>query len=366
MTDSLIPHLAARRKGCVALNNRQTAARMRILAGLKSGVYAEKPLPCLCRSFPDNRSAEVALDTLIASCDRYGIPLRTVLCNQCGLLRSDPYLDDPTLAHFYTHDYRDLYAPDEFADPNVLFTQQHEIGNIVLSRALPFLAIPGAHVIEVGCGAGGILSRFQEIGAIVQGCDLDERYLSLGARQLGEKILFHGEIAELPDSSPGDMVILRHVLEHFRNPVEQLFKVKHRLSPRGLIYLEVPGIFSIRDTYGSIEPFLQNAHAWHWCVSSLDRLMSHVGFERLAGTEEVWAIYRQATNAKTRLPYDGEVLAAKVRASLRKTDRLRYVPSRAELVRRIVAVLNLMLGSRHAEALIRRIKSFFSKTTQRR
>jgi SAM-dependent methyltransferase len=88
-------------------------------------------------------------------------------------------------------------------------------------------------VLDIGSGAGGVMRELQKLGIRdVFGCTLekvnDTRIRSLDIES---------------DSLPFfdfDLGIMCHVLEHFRDPVDVLKKVRGVLRPRGRLYIEVP------------------------------------------------------------------------------------------------------------------------------
>src|SRR5258705_1471546 len=86
------------------LNPAQKKAKRQFLAKVRNGEYQLINLRCQC--------AGVENDELIATKDRYGFSLKTVLCMNCGLMRSNPYYSDETLQKFYENEYRDLYHQD--------------------------------------------------------------------------------------------------------------------------------------------------------------------------------------------------------------------------------------------------------------
>lgn len=106
-------------------------------------------------------------DVLVSEVDRYGLPLTNVLCMKCGTIRIDPYLDAESLDKFYREMYLAIYgwAP-VLAD---YFARQASYGECVLALFERELPMP-ANVLEIGCGAGGALSVFQDRGHRVAGC----------------------------------------------------------------------------------------------------------------------------------------------------------------------------------------------------
>ena len=84
------------------LNRVQGEERARYLERLRTGVYVEErrescPLCGWGEGF------------LIAEKDRYGLPLRTVVCGSCGFLFTQNPLNQPSAIRFYSEQYRRLY-----------------------------------------------------------------------------------------------------------------------------------------------------------------------------------------------------------------------------------------------------------------
>ena len=68
------------------------------------------------------------------------------------------------------------------------------------------------------------------------------------------------------DASTYDFIRLNHVLEHLRDPVEALERIAARLSPDGLLYVEVPDIcaYAASKSKGGIFHYghISNFSAW--------------------------------------------------------------------------------------------------------
>ncbi|MFM8858018.1 MAG: hypothetical protein ACKOI2_12640, partial [Actinomycetota bacterium] len=62
-----------------------------------NGTYGTIEVSCLCGS---------AGGRVVAELDRYGLPSPSVLCRDCGVVRTSPRLTDNSLAAFYDDEYR--------------------------------------------------------------------------------------------------------------------------------------------------------------------------------------------------------------------------------------------------------------------
>jgi len=86
-------------------------------------------------------------------------------------------------------------------------------------------------VIEVGCGKGHFLELLLSKGFNAYGCD--PTYT--GHNDKVSKSFFSESLG-----LSGDVIILRHVLEHIQHPIDFLRKIAEVNGNKGLIYIEVP------------------------------------------------------------------------------------------------------------------------------
>jgi len=294
------------------LNPTQKQARDALLKKFRDGVYTETTNSCVCGS---------TKSVVIATYDRYDLPIRTVLCERCGILRADPYYSEKTLIAFYDNEYRPLYLGHEIAEES-FFKEQTRFGRDIYS----FLKdhhyrgnISGKTVFDIGCGGGGVLNYFKHKGNTVFGCDYGEKYLRIG-RERGLD-LFHGASEVLRPHGPADIIILRHVLEHMLHPVAELENLRSLLKEDGVIYIEVPGVLNMRQSYGGdLMTFLQNAHVWYFTRSTLEYTAGRAGLKLESGNEDIKAIFTKSE--KTDLISQTE--SARVASYLRSTERFKY------------------------------------------
>jgi SAM-dependent methyltransferase len=92
-----------------------------------------------------------------------------------------------------------------------------------------------------------------------------------------------------------DIVILSHVFEHMVDLDSALVDLRRLLQPGGVVYIEVPGVLSIhrRPVYRfDWVAYFTHAHIYHFCLATLDNVLSSHGFELISGNEEVEALFR--------------------------------------------------------------------------
>ena len=285
----LLPHLHANPRPIVSLDPRQSDTLRAVRAKIDAGTYRLEAVPCLCGT-PSNQAYPVA------ERDRYGLPVGTFLCPRCALMWSSPRLDADSAACFYRDDYRSLYlgkpqAATEFLD------RQERLGEGILDtvRRLDIAIGSETRVVDIGCGAGGMLLPFRAAGATVAGCDFGERYLRAGrARGLD---LRQGDAATLNEFAPVDLAVACHVLEHIPAPLEALRLWASLLSPAGALYIEVPGVWDALGKGRNLGRFLHIAHVHHYTLATLQNLAEQAGLALVDGEESVWALFRKGEGA---------------------------------------------------------------------
>lgn len=245
---------------------------------VSDGEYQYEKNSCLCGNTDDS------LDVVVAEKDRYGLPCRNVLCKRCGIVRSDPMLDQASTIRFYNSEYRPLYAGSA-TGTEAFFTEQNGRGLKILNHVKRLTRFDEIHnVFEIGCGAGGILFPFHEAGKKAAGCDYGERYLEFG-RSRGLQ-LSHGNIREsgiAPESQ--DLIILSHVMEHFTKPLIEIGEILEYLKPGGYLFVEVPGLLNIARVYGRPIAYFQSAHIFNFHKRFLEAFFQSFGLELRSGDE---------------------------------------------------------------------------------
>src|SRR2546422_5598729 len=247
---------------------------------IREGIYQFELVPCcVCRS--------TAFEPL-AGQDRYGLYTPVVICRNCGLIQTNPRMSKESYDQFYIDEYHKL--TEGTAAPSAEFFQsQYRRGRKIFTylakhRVLP-RDIQGLFVLEVGCGAGGILEYFRELGCSVKGVDLDEEYVTFGRTDFNLNLSV-ATIANAEIGTPADLVIYAHTLEHILRPMEELNEVSRRLAHGGLLYVEVPGVKNLaRDYQNDFLRMLQNAHTYHFSLTSLTNLLRLSGFALVVGDE---------------------------------------------------------------------------------
>jgi 2-polyprenyl-3-methyl-5-hydroxy-6-metoxy-1,4-benzoquinol methylase len=265
----------------------QQFAKQSFNSALRDGLMSEIEVGCpVCgeQKFED-----------FCAIDRIGLKVQTVMCAQCPTLYSRKRFDERSFAVFYSKFYREMYTGSSV--PTVgWFEEQVSSGHRILSQLKELGVInddlSGKRVLEVGCGSGGILIPFTEIGAEVVGIDFDDTYMEAG-RKRGLNLIDQS-IYEFQTDKKFDLIVLKDVLEHLPDLNLVLQKLKSLLSEAGSIYIQVP-TFEGLEYLGYKNDFLryfQNAHIVHFSEVSLNYIFAKNGLDTVYSDINGLAVFK--------------------------------------------------------------------------
>lgn len=103
--------------------------------------------------------------------------------------------------------------------------------------------IGGRRLLDVGCGAGGIVKAAQELGWEARGIELSESAVAL-CRRFG----LDCSVTDFFDPAVGDgydLVVMSELIEHVPEPSAFLRRAEEVLAPHGLIYVTTPNYASL-------------------------------------------------------------------------------------------------------------------------
>lgn len=298
-------------KPLLKLNDLQLSMKAQVEMKLKTKEYVFEEVSCEICGANDFEK--------IGDKDRYGLHYQTNICNQCGLVYTNPRMDQKSYNSFYNLEYRKLYVGTETAT-ELFFNRQRRSGKKIHDFLVTHagMANKGLSILEIGCGAGGILDHFRTNEHQIEGLDLGAEYVQYGIEKHGLN-LKTGMLKDLDREKKRDVIIYSHVMEHILDLNDELELIKELSHPGTLIYIEVPGIKNIHQNYEmDLLRYFQNAHTFHFSLASLTNLFSKNGFELIKGNEHVMAVFK-LTNEKSDVKND----FAAVKNYILETDKKR-------------------------------------------
>ena len=307
----LLKRLINDNKSELKLNSLQKKMKVQVTKKLDDGVYKFEEIKCpVC----DGIGKEC-----IGEKDRYGLFFKTNICTECGLVYTDPRMDQPSYNEFYNIEYRKLYVGQETATDN-FFNAQKNKGQRIYSylKENNLIKNRSSFVLEVGCGAGGILTIFENNGHKVKGIDLGKEYVEYGIKNQGLNLEV-GVLSDIRLEKDPDIIIYSHVLEHILDLNKELQTITKYITKDTIVYIEVPGIKEIHKNYESnILKYFQNAHTFHFTLESLTNLFSKHGFELICGNQFVQSVFKLTCDTRS-IKSDYE----SVKAYITKTEKRR-------------------------------------------
>jgi SAM-dependent methyltransferase len=103
-------------------------------------------------------------------------------------------------------------------------------------------ADPSGELIELGCGNGRFLERLRDCGwsGRLQGLEFAAPVAAAASERTGLEISVGNLDDEVLAPSSYDAIIMRHVIEHVRRPLDVLRMVREALRPGGVLYVGTP------------------------------------------------------------------------------------------------------------------------------
>jgi 2-polyprenyl-3-methyl-5-hydroxy-6-metoxy-1,4-benzoquinol methylase len=315
-------------KSTLKLNALQQKMKEQINQKVAAEAYRFEEIPCcICDGYNFAPLAEK---------DRYGLYAPVVICKTCGLVQTNPRMDEKSYNLFYNSEYRKLYLGKKIPDEEY-FSGQYGRGRNIYK----FLQRNGVlnkreqamNVLEVGCSTGGILKYFRDKGCSVRGIDLGEEYLEYG-RRTHDLHLSVGTVLDTHFGATFDLVIYNHVLEHTLDPNSELKKVHDILSETGILYICVPGVKNLKYSYQSdFLRLLQNAHTYHFSQTTLRNLLRKNGFEMIVGNEGVRSVFRKERKDGHKVAFENDYLSTLWHLSKSEAIRIIYPLPPIEILR---------------------------------
>lgn len=198
------------------------------------------PYPALGTAEPCNLCDSHKSKT-VSIWDRRLKRLHTVICKNCGLLRTDPMPTEEELNDYYSSLYRFDYQMGGKKPP-----RYHRIRNTRYAKEradyLQAAIKPGTKLLDFGSGGGEFLAEMKTRGCDVTGFEPGETYAAYAREEHGVNVItaFWRDVSF--EEKSFDIITTHHVLEHLREPVDALIKMAAWLKDDGVLYVSVPNM----------------------------------------------------------------------------------------------------------------------------
>lgn len=132
-------------------------------------------------------------------------------------------------------------------------------------------------LLDIGCGTGWTTSVWSEAGADATGLEPSPNRAAFARERYGLRVI-QSFVEELESEEQFEVIVMRHVLEHFAEPFQVLEKVASHLKPGGLLVVIVPNINCIgRFVFDTRWTWVLPWHCNFFTPKSLPRMLGRAG-----------------------------------------------------------------------------------------
>ena len=217
----------------------------------------------------------------VSTTDRKGKPLTTCVCTGCGQVYNSPIPSDFELAKFYSEDYRKEYKGSFRPRGRQIIRNFRRVRDHVSRYADVFS--PVDTVLDVGAGSGEFVFAMQYLGKAAQGIEPNKEYAAYCRSDLGIDVATLGILDAKFDQGRFDLINLSHVMEHLNDPVRYLSLLLSWLKDDGVLYVEVPNMFSYTKLKSKGNMF-HYGHIFNFSPWTLRAAAGLAGFEECEET----------------------------------------------------------------------------------
>lgn len=196
-----------------------------------------------------------------------------VQCKKCRLARLD-YLP-------IQEDINKIYPKEYFSQPNVI---SHIVKFMFMKKEVmkwKKLLPAKSRVLEIGCGNGEILNYFYKIGKFdVVGIEQNVYICNFAKEKYGLEII-NADVEEYDlGEKRYDLVLMQHVLEHLKDPIDVIKKIHRALKEGGYLVIWIPFFDSLEQKiFGRYwAGFDAPRHLYFFSVDKITEILTEYGF----------------------------------------------------------------------------------------
>lgn len=153
--------------------------------------------------------------------------LEALKCNNCGMISVNPHYTEKGLDYFYDNYFQNRIQNQKLKE---LRKEMYEIDKKWISKF-----VNKGKILDIGCGGGEFLGVF---GDNWEKCGIDLAKDALDhAANTYDINTYIGKIGEKDVGNDYDLVMMRGVVEHFRDPIIALKKSAEILKSGGYLYI---------------------------------------------------------------------------------------------------------------------------------
>jgi 2-polyprenyl-3-methyl-5-hydroxy-6-metoxy-1,4-benzoquinol methylase len=193
------------------------------------------------------------------------------ICKDCGMIYASPFVVDEELNNYYSHmsNYEHSHTDVGYSEEDINKSKRQF--KYIKSKLNNHKSL-----LDIGCAIGYTLSLFKNDGFSTLGLEPSAKNKKIAKDRYDVDVETRFLDKDGLDGKVFDVVILSHVAEHLKHPMDIFKNIRTILSEDGLIFIETPDIdyFNEQDLYQfSFE------HINYFNTNSTKNLLQRAGFE---------------------------------------------------------------------------------------
>lgn len=237
-----------------------------------------QPIACAnCNSPPEQH--RLLLQTRVTHRGHlHGLPLRVVVCHQCGLTFLNPQPTPAALQRFYEREY---YAGAKPISAEARMKEKDWQRTILLPWLLAHLPpVKNWSILDIGCGYGEWLRHFDRSNRLL-GIEQSESAARAANERFGVDVRQCDFLANGYAAGHFDLVTGLAIIEHFSDPLAALVEVNRITRTGGFVYLQTPDLHALVLRKG-VPRYFKLVHTYYYSLATLVSLLRKAGFEMVA------------------------------------------------------------------------------------
>jgi len=196
-------------------------------------------------------------------------------CDECGMISVNPHYTEEGLDKFYSSYYENRSVDNELSElRKIMYAEDRDWIHKFINKG---------KVLDIGCSDGSFLNFFDENLWDRHGIDLTDDALKI-AKERGIET-HQGKIWDTDVGDGYDLVMMRGVIEHFRDPALALKKCSEILKPGGVLFITATpagNSFAFNVYRHKWKLFTPYEHIHFFTVDLLSKLLDDMNLELLA------------------------------------------------------------------------------------
>ena len=202
-------------------------------------------------------------------------------CQSCGLVFLNPQPSDDVLADIYSSRY--FLEADDAGSEREFSDLRRQTACVYLEAIAAYGGRSHGRVLDVGCGKGDFLVEAATRGYEVWGIDVSPHAAQIANHRLGREAVKCSTLtkADLP-STYFDICVCVDTIEHVRDPLEYLSRLRRILKPDGVLLLVTPALDSWPARLMKRRWFeFKTEHLFYFDTETLQNVLTLGGFHAI-------------------------------------------------------------------------------------